>query len=107
MDVRPQAGTLSEPKAVPRRRWDDVPGAQPITLAPEQVIRQQRIRVQAFLVLLAAGALTMGVSAALLQQQLLTEGGLGLLVSLFLFSRGFRFSSRRDRRRTDPKEGLR
>ena len=52
------------------------------------------------------GALIMGVSAALLQQHLLWEGGVGLLVSLLLFSRGFPYSSRRNRRRTDPKDEL-
>lgn len=96
-----QPGVLSAPKAIPRRRWDDAPGGA----QPKQATLPQRDRVQVFLVLAASGALIMGVSAALLQQHQLWEGGAGLLVSLFLFVRGFPLAGRRDRRRTDPKDG--
>ena len=96
-----QPNVLSAPKAIPRRRWDDSPGGA----QPNQVILPQRDRVQVFLALAASGALIMGVSAALLQQHQLWEGGTGLLVSMFLFIRGFPLAGRRDRRRTDPKGG--
>ena len=96
-----QPDVLSAPKAIPRRRWDDFPGGD----QPEQAALSQGVRVQVFLVLAAAGALIMGVSAALLQQHQLWQGGAGLLVSLFLFFRGFPLAGRRDRRRTDPKGG--
>ena len=96
-----QPNVLSAPKAIPRRRWDDSPGGA----QPNQVNLPQRDRVQVFLALAAGGALIMGVSAALLQQHQLWEGGAGLLVSLFLFFRGFPLAGRRDRRRTDPKDG--
>ena len=101
MDVRHLTDLSSAPKAIPRRRWNDLPGVQ-----PDRVVLSQRVRVQVFLVLAASGALIMGVSAALLQQHLLWEGGVGLLVSLLLFSRGFPYSSRRNRRRTDSKDEL-
>lgn len=96
-----QPNVLSAPKAIPHRRWDDVPNGVP----PKQATLSQGVRVQVFLVLAAAGALIMGVSAALLQQHQPWEGGTGLLVSLFLFIRGFPLAGRRDRRRTDPKGG--
>ena len=101
MDVKHLTDLSSAPKAIPRRRWNDLSGVQ-----PDRVVLSQRVRVQVFLVLAASGALIMGVSAALLQQHLLWEGGVGLLVSLLLFSRGFPYSSRRNRRRTDPKDEL-
>jgi hypothetical protein len=96
-----QPDLLTAPRTVPMRRWDDVPNGVP----PKQASLSQGVRIQVFLVLAAAGALTMGASAALLQQHQLLEGGAGLLVSLFLFARGFPLAGRRDRRRTDPKEG--
>ena len=101
MDVRHLTDLSSAPKVVPRRRWNDLPGVQ-----PDRVVLSQRVRVQVFLALAASGALIMGVSAALLKQHLLWEGGVGLLVSLLLFSRGFPYSSRRNRRRTDLKDEL-
>ena len=99
MEVSHQTVLSSAPRAIPRRRWDDLPGVQ-----PDQVILSQRVRVQISLVLVACGALTVGVSADLIQQHLLWEGSEGLLVSLLLFSRGFSYAGRRDRRRTDPKD---
>ena len=101
MEVNHQTVLSSAPKAIPRRRWNDLPGVQ-----PDRVVLSQRVRVRVFLALAASGAMIMGVSAALLQQRLLWEGGVGLLVSLLLFSRGFPYSSKRDRRRTDPKDEL-
>ena len=91
-----QPDPLSAPKAIPRRRWDDSPGGA----QPKQVTLPQGVRVQVFLVLAASGALIMGFSAALLLQHQLWAGGAGLLISLFLFIRGFPLAGRRDRRRT-------
>ena len=96
-----QPDVFTAPRTAHLRRWDDVPNGVP----PKQATLPKPVRVQDFLVLAASGALIMGVSAALLQQHQLLEGGAGLLVSLFLFIRGFPLAGRRDRRRTDPKDG--
>lgn len=101
MEVRYQTVLSNAPKAIPRRRRDDLPGVR-----PDRVILSQQARVKIFLMLASSGALITGVSAALLQQHLVWEGGVGLLVSLLLFSRGFSYAGRRNRRRTDPKDVL-